>query len=100
MSWLVPKKKNSSKRVLLIFPRPSGTGTSNDAVFPFPFLGLTQLAATVPPHYNVQIVDERVSSISGDEKADLVFITTLTSTASRAYALADLFKKRGIPVVI
>ena len=99
MSWLI-SKKNNNQQILLIFPRPSGTGTSNDAVFPFPFLGLTQIAATVPPHYNVQIVDERVSSISGDEKADLVFITTLTSTASRAYTLADLFKKRGIPVVI
>jgi radical SAM superfamily enzyme YgiQ (UPF0313 family) len=100
MSWPLPKKKNSSKRVLLIFPRPSGTGTSNDAVFPFPFLGLTQLAAAFPPHYDVQIVDERVSPVSGEEKADIVFITTLTSTAHRAYFLVDLFKKRGIPVVI
>ena len=99
MSWLI-SKKNNNKQILIVFPRPSGTGTSNDAVFPFPFLGLTQIAAALPPHYNVQIVDERVSSISGDEKVDIVFITTLTSTAHRAYTLADLFKKRDIPVVI
>ena len=91
MSWLVPKKKNSSNRVLLISPHPSGMTTSNDAVFPFPFLGLTQLAAAIPPHYNVQIVDERVLSISGKEEADIVFITTLNFSSHRAYAIAELF---------
>jgi radical SAM superfamily enzyme YgiQ (UPF0313 family) len=100
MSWPLPKKKNSSTRVLLISPHPSGTTTSNDAVFPFPFLGLTQIASAFPPHYDVQIVDERVSSISGKEEADIVFITTLSFSAHRAYALADLFRQRGIPVVI
>ncbi len=93
-------QKGSAKRALLIFPRESGIATSNDALFPFPFLGLTQVAATLPSHYDVTIVDERVSSISGREKADLVFITTLTSTANRAYALAGMFKGRGIPVVL
>ncbi|MCP4666882.1 MAG: B12-binding domain-containing radical SAM protein [Deltaproteobacteria bacterium] len=45
-------------------------------------------------------MDERVTPIRGNEKADLVFITALTSTAYRAYALADIFKGRGIPVVM
>ncbi len=93
-------QKGNAKRVLLIFPRESGIATSNDALFPFPFLGLTQVAATLPHHYDVTIVDERVSRVRGKEKADLVFITTLTSTAYRAYALADMFKGRGIPVVM
>ncbi|MCP4666051.1 MAG: hypothetical protein GY849_06765, partial [Deltaproteobacteria bacterium] len=74
------KRKGHTRRVLLIFPRESGIATSNDALFPFPFLGLTQVAATLPHHYDVTIMDERVTPIRGNEKADLVFITALTST--------------------
>ncbi|MCD6561388.1 MAG: B12-binding domain-containing radical SAM protein [Deltaproteobacteria bacterium] len=91
---------NKKKHALLIFPRPKGSRTSNDAFFPFPFLGLTQVAASLSAHFNVRIVDERISHISGKEKTDIVFITALTSTVYRAYFLADIFRKREIPVIM
>jgi len=94
------RQKNKRWHALLISPRPAGSVTSNDAVFPFPLLGLTQIAATFPPQYSVEIRDERVSPVRGSEHADIVFITTLTTTALRAYGLADLFRQRGIPVVV
>jgi radical SAM superfamily enzyme YgiQ (UPF0313 family) len=90
-----------TKKILLVFPRASGTATSNDALFPFPFLCLTQLAAAFPPgQYDLKILDERISPVSGKEHPDLVLITTLTSTAPRAFALGDHFRQRGIPVVM
>jgi len=94
------RKKNNDRHALLIYPRTPGTVTSNDVTFPFPFLGLTQIAAAFPGHYSVQIIDERIRRVRGTEKADIVLISALTSTALRAYALADLFRARGIPVVI
>jgi len=94
------RKKNNGKHALLIYPRTPGTVTSNDVTFPFPFLGLTQVAAAFPEHYTVRIIDERIRRVRGTEPADIVFISALTSSALRAYALADMFRKRGIPVVL
>jgi radical SAM superfamily enzyme YgiQ (UPF0313 family) len=98
MNW--PGRKRSSKSVLLVFPREPGAVVSNDAVFPFPLQGLTQIAAAFPPGYRLRLVDETVSPLRGTEEADLVCISSLTSTARRAYALADAFRSRGIPVVL
>ena len=98
MRW--QKNKWTERRVLLVFPRDPGTIVANDPVFPFPFLGLTQVAANFPPSYHVRIVDESIKSLRGKEDADLVLITTLTSTIKRAYKLADAFRKRGVPVIL
>lgn len=84
----------------MIYPRRNGACTANDAVFPFPFLGLPQIAALIPPRYRITIADEQISPVTGREEADLVFITCLTHTAYRGYALGDAFRKRGIPVVM
>jgi len=73
---------------------------STDAIFPFPSLTLSMLAAAFPNDYHVRIIDEKLCRVSGKEKADIVFITSLTSTAPRAYKLSDIFRKRGIPVVM
>ena len=54
----------------------------------------------LPAHFDVRIVDERLKKISGQEPVDIVFITTLTFNAYRAYALARVFRARGIPVVL
>ena len=97
MNWLKNKNK---KHVLLISPNQKGAVTSNDAVFPFPFLSLTLIAAEIPSHYTVQIIDEKISKVSGKETADIVFITSLTSNVYRAYKLADIFRSRNIPVVM
>ena len=99
MNWLRPSS-NKKIQALLISPHERGNIVSNDAVFPFPSLTLPLLASAFPGHYQVRLKDEKISRITGKEKADIIFITSLTSTAHRAYRLADIFKKRGIPVVI
>ena len=98
MNW--PRPRNRKKLALLIHPRQRGLVASTDAVFPFPSLTLSTLASAFPEDYHVRIVDEKLSRISGREKADIVFITSFTSTAPRAYNLSDKYRKRGIPVVI
>jgi len=90
----------TGKRILLVFPRLSHTTNANDAVLPFPFLGLTQLAACIPDHRRLRLVDERLCPVSGREETDLVLITTLTANAQRAYDLSAAFRSRGIPVVL
>ncbi len=99
MIWQKPKN-NKKIQALLISPHERGKISSNDAMFPFPSLTLPLIAAAFPEKYSVRIKDEKSSRVNGREKADIVFITTLTSTAHRAYELAKIFRKQGIPVVI
>ena len=62
-------------------------------------LGLGYLAAYVPGHWDVVIVDEQVEKIDFNMKTDLVGITTTTLTANRAYEIAGEFRKRGIKAI-
>lgn len=65
-------------------------------------LTLTTLAAIggEVPDVEFRLVDESVDMVPLDYPADLVGISVLTGTARRAYALANHFRSRGIPVVL
>ncbi|MFZ6028568.1 MAG: B12-binding domain-containing radical SAM protein [Chloroflexota bacterium] len=66
-------------------------------------LTLTTLAALIPPelHAEVEILDEGITEIFPERvPADLIGITVITGTAVRAYQLAEIFRRRGIPVVL
>jgi radical SAM superfamily enzyme YgiQ (UPF0313 family) len=65
-------------------------------------LTLTTLAALTEgsPDVDYQLVDENVERVPLDAAPDLVGISVLTGTAPRAYAIADHFRRRGIPVVL
>lgn len=65
-------------------------------------LSLTTLAALTreDPSIRYKLVDESVDRVPLDEPADLVGISVITGTARRAYALADHFRRRKIPVVL
>jgi radical SAM superfamily enzyme YgiQ (UPF0313 family) len=65
-------------------------------------LTLTTLAALVPAELDadVRIIDEGIEEIGDDLAADLIGMTVITGTATRAYELAATFRARGIPVVL
>jgi radical SAM superfamily enzyme YgiQ (UPF0313 family) len=65
-------------------------------------LTLTTLAALVPEELQAQIEihDETAGTIPLNLQADIVAITCITGTASRCYAYADYFRKKGITVVM
>ncbi|OGV67551.1 MAG: hypothetical protein A3K19_13390 [Lentisphaerae bacterium RIFOXYB12_FULL_65_16] len=65
-------------------------------------LTLTTLAALVPSelHAQVRIADASVQPVPLGETFDLVGISCITGTAFGAYAMADHFRRRGIPVVL
>ena len=69
-------------------------------VFKFPPLGLLNVASVTSPDVKVGLTDENIEPINFDKKVDLVGITVMTSTAPRAYEIADEFRKRKIPVVL
>jgi radical SAM superfamily enzyme YgiQ (UPF0313 family) len=63
---------------------------------------LPLLAALVPKELNaeIRIFDESAEAIPLDLDADIVAITCITGTSSRAYKYADWFRSRGITVLL
>ena len=65
-------------------------------------LSLTTLAALSgnDPDITYTLIDESVDAVPLEFPADLVGISVITGTSRRAYALADHYRMRGIPVVL
>lgn len=87
------------KKLLLINPIPRLSNISKIG-FKIQPLSLAYVAAVTPSHWNVQILDENFEKISGTEQADLIGITSMTSTVNRAYEIATKFRKKNIPIVM
>ncbi|MCX6927490.1 MAG: radical SAM protein [Verrucomicrobia bacterium] len=88
------------KRLLLISPVARSSLVGKDFNFRLPLLGLLKVASLTPSSWQVTIQDERVEPLGLEEDADLVGITTMTTTAPRAYEIADHFRRRGIKVAM
>jgi radical SAM superfamily enzyme YgiQ (UPF0313 family) len=65
-----------------------------------PPLGLAMIAALTPPEVEVSLTDENITAIDFQQEIDLVGITALTTTANRAYEIADSFRARGVKVIL
>jgi len=64
-----------------------------------PPLGLGIVAALTPPHWEVEILDENFD-IFEERDADMVGFTALTSQVTRAYDIAQIYRKKKIPTVL
>ncbi len=66
-----------------------------------PLAGLLAVAACVPrDQYEVVLTDENIETIDFDIECDLVGISAMTSYVNRGYEIADLFRAKGVPVVM
>jgi radical SAM superfamily enzyme YgiQ (UPF0313 family) len=65
-----------------------------------PTLQAREIAAITPKHHTVSVVNERYRQINYDIAYDVVLINFVTSTAPRAYSIADTFRKKSILVVL
>ena len=68
--------------------------------FKFPPLALATLAGLTPDNHTITYVDEAITPLDETITPDLVAITAMTPLAPRGYEIADLFRKRGIKVVM
>jgi len=68
----------------------------------FPVANITPhyLSSLVPPGHRVEVIDQARREIDFEQPADLVFVTTLTVTSAKAYAIAAEFRRRGARVVL
>jgi len=63
-------------------------------------LTLPYLAALTPSDWTIDLVDEQLTEIDFEAPVDLVALTTWTINSLRAYAIADRFRQRGVPVIM
>lgn len=66
----------------------------------FPPLGLATLAGYLGDEDHVEIQDEHVETVELNDTPDLVVIQVYITSASRAYRLADHYRRRGAHVAL
>jgi radical SAM superfamily enzyme YgiQ (UPF0313 family) len=88
-------------RIDLIHPSLEKSGTYVGVEGPkVASLSLSTLAAATPNGMEVKILDERVEDLNFSFSADLVGITFMSRLATRAYWIAEQYRKKKIPVVM
>lgn len=63
-------------------------------------VALCIVAALTPMKHEVEIIDENVEQIDFTKHYDIVGITCITQQATRAYEIADEWRKRSVKVVL
>src|SRR5262249_11070925 len=66
----------------------------------FPPLGLATLAGYLPADASVDLQDEHVEPLELNDEPELVVIQVYITSARRAYALADHYRKKGAHVAL
>jgi len=84
--------------ILFISPHPWRNITFAKIVFSS--LTLKQLAAITPECHDVETVDEKYQQIDFSKEYDIVGISCMTYNAPRGYEIADIFRRRGVTVVL
>ncbi|NTU57494.1 MAG: radical SAM protein [Chlorobiaceae bacterium] len=86
-------------KILLVSPQGKMDDDSNQK--PLFHMALGVLASLTPPQHQLEIVDEHFhDAIDYNGDYDLVGITSRTLEATRAYEIADQFRKHGKTVVL
>ena len=65
-----------------------------------PSLSARRIAAITPQHHSLELINERYKKIDFSKHYDVVHINFTTSTATRAYQIADAYRANGIKVVL
>lgn len=88
-------------KLYLISPcRPEDIWRKRRVTFSLPPMSLAIIAALTPPDIEVKITDELVEDIDFDYPADLVALSVMTTNALRSYDVADIFRKKGMKVIM
>lgn len=89
-------------RILIVYPTKldaSGAPIRYRKAF-LPPLAPALLAGLTPSTDQVEVVNDIAQDVDVEAAYDLVAITAMTAQSQRGYAIADAFRRRGVPVVI
>jgi radical SAM superfamily enzyme YgiQ (UPF0313 family) len=63
-------------------------------------LTLPYLAALIPKGIDLVLTDEQTQSLDFNRPCDCVFLSVMILTSLRAYEIADVYRRKGIPVIM
>ena len=86
-------------KIKLIAPHEQREDTLSSP-FKLQRVNLPLLAALTPPGHTMTIVDEAFAPDDMNQDVDLVGITVMTDLALRAYHIADVYRQKGVKVVM
>jgi len=90
----------NKKKLLLINPLNSSTkGLIIHKQVIYPPLGLGIIGTLTPDDWDVELLDENFEDFEYKD-ADLVALTALTSSVTRAYEIAGIYRKKGIKTIL
>lgn len=93
-------KKGGKNKLLLINPLSTNReGLILHSHVIYPPIGLGIVATLTPERWEVELLDENFERFEYRE-ADLVAFTALTSSVTRAYELAAIYREKDIPTVL
>lgn len=91
---------DKKRKLLLINPLSTKRiGLINDHNSIYPPMSLAIIAALTPDNWEIELVDENFERFTYRD-ADLVGITALTSQVTRAYEIAEIYRKANITTVM
>lgn len=92
--------QTKKKKLLLINPLNSGNkGLIIHKKVIYPPLALGIIATLTPDNWDVELLDENFDDFEYKD-ADMVALTALTSSVTRAYEIANNYRKKGITTVL
>ena len=62
--------------------------------------GLLEIAALTPKNFKIKLIDENFDAINFKEDFNLVGIGIMTQQTTRGYQIADIFREKGVKVVM
>jgi len=86
-------------KIKLIAPHEHRADTISSP-FKLQRVNLPLLAALAPPGHTITMVEEAFAPDDIHQEVDLVGISVLTELASRAYRIADAYRRKGVKVVM
>jgi len=96
-----PYPGNQRRPLKLLFIAPKGKKDSKTNQKPLFHMAIGVLVSITPKEHTIEIADEHFGdAINYDGDYDLVGITSRTIDATRAYEIADEFRKKGKKVIL
>lgn len=100
---LLKENGKNTKMKNIYFIEAKSPGANIFSKFPMPRMGSILLATILKNNgYNAKVYIEDIATPDWKllEDADLICVSSITSTAPRAFQIAEKFKKLGVPVAI
>lgn len=100
IAFIAPKGKVSNNQDFMDFWNKSDEIRPYRVHFTGASSGLLIMASLTPRTWKIEFIDENVETIDFNKSYDIVAISSMTQQSIRAYEIADVFRKKGVTIIM